>query len=1505
MALFGAVLSSRAQTSQDGTDKERVNFEVHADEEGKVIPNVTDNINVWNYKQEWGGKNGPDFAGYFQKQLPFVKYVQFMMAAGGSEERDLFVHPQDRSVMDDYDFTPLVEACRNVVAQGLTPHLKIGNVPLKYSSKPKISRSFGVNLLPPDSYDVWRNYVYALGQALVEAFGRQEVLTWRFGVLTEYENKDWFSVDDNPEATRTAYLKLYDYTVDALQKAIGKQVCVGGHSMTVSEGLWDERDFITHCARGTNYCTGKKGTRLCFLSSSYYDPKPGAAAERSLPECIDHLRQHAEKEGLKGLFYGVDEGRILQGTDHKDLDPRAIGNTWQAAYDMRMFKTLIDHDIDYFSQWKFTTAGLWGGVPSVSQQAATLLYAVSGKKRLRAERMTTGTADTGCIAAKDTRGKKLYLLFYAYSDSVDEQGEREVCCQIKGLPHEARRLNVWRTLISDESNFFDEWERDQKELGLTDDDFGWSRSSYVLTVPTLKSQKHINYAKSREAYYAQCATLRREPSHPLAATDGQTLMTFTMPVHGVALYEIDLSDKKPQKQRSIAKIGAIKVEAPEGTVPRLPWQVWVTYSDGTGEWRQATWTNHMHATEQQQADKTLHPAGSSYEVKGFVIGDNATDSGFPIVAKVNVTERPWDVPGNEPVARPLPLADVMLTGTNRLTHNRDLDIQALLALDITQQLYNYRDTYGLPTEGYTEADGWDSPNTKLKGHGSGHYMSALAFAFASCDKHQETATKTALRQRMRRMVDELRACQERTFVWDAGRQRYLEARDYMPESEMPGLKGTWAAFDEYKKDYRHYGYGYLNAIPAAHPVLIEKYSPYNNEEGVWAPYYTIHKQLAGLIDIANNVDDKAIADKALLIAKDMGLWVWNRMHYRTYVKTDGDKAQRQARPGNRFEMWNMYIAGEVGGMAESLARLGEMVADSTEKARLVEAANCFDTPALFDPLARNIDDIRTRHANQHIPMITGALRTYTLNRQPYYYNIAHNFWHLVQGRYAYAMGGVGNGEMFRQPYSQMLSMNTNVMSDSQRDLYPNPDMNETCCAYNLAKLSKDLNTFDPDNAQYMDYYERLLYNQIVGSLHPDHWAVTYQYAVGMNAIKPYGNETPQSTCCGGTGAESHVKYQEAAYFVDGPVPAHNGRMEGEGRDHGAAMPMACRVEHDNHPHRPSRQHGPLHAEAQGALLGHGGLRHQAQRQIHRQVLHALLVCVHCRPHLERGRPHRGGHALRHTHLLGRGQDGPGRHRQERDADALHPQMAGRRDVRSARHGHIGHRLLGWGRHHALLHPAGDKANRQRAERRHRRPAPHVAAAVPVGQTDHLHARLLPDRTLDPLPAHRPTLRSQEKGKDGDRQDRTDPGIGTCPGTHGQPGGMERHEREGAGLLALGAPRVCTAHTASGPGGQHRGTPRQTTDPGGPQQGHVRPQCGHQHHASGQPCRAGRPQRTAAAAHAGQGACAQQDHSAPRGHRLCRHGGAVCERWFWHKGLDLQGIQTIEGMYGECRGEGHS
>lgn len=578
--------------------------------------------------------------------------------------------------------------------------------------------------------------------------------------------------------------------------------------------------------------------------------------------------------------------------------------------------------------------------------------------------------------------------------------------------------------------------------------------------------------------------------------------------------------------RTISKVEAISVDCPVGTAPRLPNLVWVTYSDGYSEYRQVRWANAPLADEQAEADAQKHPAGSQYEIGGFVIGDETTDNGYPVKAQIKVVAEGYQTPEKE-VAQTFSLADVSIDGDNRLTHNRDEALREICSWDVTQQLYNYRDTYGLSTEGYTKSDGWDSPDTKLKGHGSGHYMSAIAQAYAVATNPEQ---KAILRKNITRMVNELRECQEKTFVYNKELKRNWEARDFAPEAELREMKGTWDAFDEYKKHPELYGYGYINAIPAQHCALIEMYRAYNNSDWVWAPYYSVHKQLAGLIDIATYFDDKEICDKALLIAKDMGLWVWNRMHYRTYVKQDGTQDEHRAKPGNRYEMWDMYIAGEVGGMSESLARLSEMVSNPDEKAKLLEAANCFDAPKFYDPLSKNIDDIRTRHANQHIPMIIGALRSYKSNQKPYYYNLAENFWRLVQGRYMYAMGGVGNGEMFRQPYTQILSMATNGLQEGESETYP--DINETCCAYNLVKLSKDLNCYNPDNAQYLDYIERTLYNQIIGSLNPDQYQTCYQYAVGLNATKPFGNETPQSTCCGGTGSENHTKYQQSAYFAN-------------------------------------------------------------------------------------------------------------------------------------------------------------------------------------------------------------------------------------------------------------------------------------------------------------------------------------------------------------------------------------
>ncbi|MDR2039732.1 MAG: hypothetical protein LBQ60_17565 [Bacteroidales bacterium] len=517
-------------------------FKVEFSHKGPLIWNVADNMNMWDYSQTWHTEIEKEANDYFTRHLPFVRYIQLMTAAGGNEQRDLFVSPLDTTIKDDYYFFPLTRACGNILRQGLIPHIKLGNVPLKYTKKPEISSKFGVNKCPPYDYTLWHAYIKAMTQSLVDTFGIESVRTWRFGVITEYENKDWFSVENDPEKTRDAYFYLYDYTVDALEQILGKQVCVGAHSMTVSDGLWDERELVSHCARGKNRCTGKTGTRLCFLAASYYDIRPGVAAKRTLPETINILRTSAIKEGLDHLFYGIDEGRILSGTDGKPIGPRAVGFTWQAAYDARMYHTMLDENIDYFSHWDYTTNGVCSGIPSVSAQTAGLFYRMAGSIRLPVENPVVGASyeeKTGAIAAFNKEQDRLYLLFYAYSDSLSRKGTRDIECEVSGLVTKSRKVKSIRTLVSDDSNFFDEWVADWEKIGLTEKDFGWSSSSFVIKPPTLSGTSHLTAFRDKQSFYQSCAMLQPVDGI-LALENGSLKIRTTIPIHGVLLYEIHL-----------------------------------------------------------------------------------------------------------------------------------------------------------------------------------------------------------------------------------------------------------------------------------------------------------------------------------------------------------------------------------------------------------------------------------------------------------------------------------------------------------------------------------------------------------------------------------------------------------------------------------------------------------------------------------------------------------------------------------------------------------------------------------------------------------------------------------------------------------------------------------------------------------------------------------------------------------------------------------------------------
>ena len=178
-------------------------FSVDTSVTGAVLTNPASNVNIWSIE---GNPFVNATASEEYNIFEFVNYVQLMQCTGGSAERDLFKDPLDRTVLDDYDFTVLIENCRGVLNLGAKPMLKLGSVPLKYSSNSTSEQYFGTNVYPPDDYNVYYNYIHAIAQALVDEFGIDEVRSWRFGVMTEYENDAWFMAQSgDPDETAIEY----------------------------------------------------------------------------------------------------------------------------------------------------------------------------------------------------------------------------------------------------------------------------------------------------------------------------------------------------------------------------------------------------------------------------------------------------------------------------------------------------------------------------------------------------------------------------------------------------------------------------------------------------------------------------------------------------------------------------------------------------------------------------------------------------------------------------------------------------------------------------------------------------------------------------------------------------------------------------------------------------------------------------------------------------------------------------------------------------------------------------------------------------------------------------------------------------------------------------------------------------------------------------------------------------------------------------------------------------
>ena len=517
-------------------------IDVDTSSSGDVIPNVVDNVNVWHMGTQFYNAQRNEENDVFE----FVKYVQLMQCTGGTPDRDLFVDPYDTSTLTDYKFDSLIENCRGILNLGAKPHLKLGGVPLKFTKNFEMG-DFDMNVYPPDDFNAYYTYIRAIAQALVDEFGIQEVKTWRFGVMTEYENAQWFQAKSGlPEDSAVAYCKLYDYTVQALIDVIGEDVFVGAHSMTVTEGLWDEEIFIRHVAEGTNYANGKKGSHICFLSASFYDSTPGEfTSGYTLPETISYLKTKAEKYGLKDLVFGIDEGRILSGTvsgaDDSQLLNRTVGFTWQASYDARIFAQTIRAGGDYFSSWNFLTNGNLDGYPIISYHVAENIARFEGMKILSADTMAVKTSlktEIGNLVAIDEETGNLRAMVYNFKNDLDYKGKADITLNIPA--EDGKKYKVTRYLVSDDCNYFDEWQEDRKKYNITDDCFAWSPDD-----PMIDSGTTLRDPEAREIYYTQlrdkyekCAVLT-PAEYEAEASDGKLSLDVILEAGNVVFFEIE------------------------------------------------------------------------------------------------------------------------------------------------------------------------------------------------------------------------------------------------------------------------------------------------------------------------------------------------------------------------------------------------------------------------------------------------------------------------------------------------------------------------------------------------------------------------------------------------------------------------------------------------------------------------------------------------------------------------------------------------------------------------------------------------------------------------------------------------------------------------------------------------------------------------------------------------------------------------------------------------------
>ena len=389
-----------------------------------------------------------------------------------------------------------------------------------------------------------------------------------------------------------------------------------------------------------------------------------------------------------------------------------------------------------------------------------------------------------------------------------------------------------------------------------------------------------------------------------------------------------------------------------------------------------------------------------------------------------------------PLASPFPLKDVKLL-PGAFSAAADVNRKYLKTLPPDRLLHTFRLTAGLPSSAEPLGD-WEKPDCELRGHfAGGHYLSACALAFASSGDED-------LKRNGDLMVTELAKCQA-----------------------------------QHKN-------GYLSAFPQ------ELFDRLRDGVNVWAPFYTVHKIMAGHLDMYTLGGN----EQALDTLEKMARWV-----------------RSWSDPLSEPQMQRVLLV-EYGGMGEVLANLYGV----TGKREYLDLAQRFNKKGFFDPLAAHRDELKGLHVNTHVPQVIAAARLYELTGDKRYWNIADYFWDEVTSERSFCTGGTSNFELWR---SDPGVLSTQLSSETSED----------CCAYNLMKLTRHLFAWSP-RAQYMDYYERALFNHRRGTIDPETGTTVYYLPLGNGYSKIYAKPFDSFWCCNGTGAEEFAKLADSIYFHD-------------------------------------------------------------------------------------------------------------------------------------------------------------------------------------------------------------------------------------------------------------------------------------------------------------------------------------------------------------------------------------